>query len=243
MYEKINTILEDIPMKFTKNIIVLFAILFTFNATASEYKTDYYEDEGDLLFKIRGFYLNTNAKLTKLPESVSGKPKPKSFAQNGYGFDTAVTYFFTQNIATELSLGFGIIKVKSAALQSAANSFGDGTGDAGKKNEIYYIPASATVQYHVAPFGAIRPYIGGGYHGAFMHTRSKAIKVKTGHGPVLQAGIDFVSKDDTIFTFDVRQFFLKSKVTFKSGFLNAPSVNSTVNWNPLVISAGVGFKL
>ena len=60
---------------------------------------------------------------------------------------------------------------------------------------------------------------------------------------VLQAGIDFVSKDDTIFTFDVRQFFLKSKVTFKSGFLNAPSVNSTVNWNPLVISAGVGFKL
>jgi outer membrane protein len=228
-------------MKFTKNIIVLFAILFTFNATASEYKNDYYEDEGDLLFKIRGFYLNTNAKLTKLPASVSGAPKPKSFAQNGYGVDTAVTYFFTKNIATELSLGFGIIKVKSAALQSAANSFGTAAG--GKKNEIYYVPASATIQYHVAPFGAIRPYIGGGYHGAFMHTRSKAIKVKTGHGAVLQAGIDFVSKDDTIFTFDVRQFLLSSKVTFKSGSPNTPNVDSTVKWNPLVISAGIGFKL
>jgi len=205
-------------MKFTKNIIVLFAILFTFNATASEYKNNYYEDEGDLLFKIRGFYLNTSAKLTKLPASVSGSPKPKSFAQHGYGVDTAVTYFFTQNIATELSLGFDIIKVKNSALQSAANSFGTVAGNPGEKNEIYHIPASATLQYHIAPFGAIRPYVGGGYHGAFMHTRSKAIKVKNGHGAVLQAGIDFISKDDTIFTFDVRQFFLKSKVLFKSVF-------------------------
>lgn len=230
-------------MQFTKNIIALFTILFALNAAASEYKNDYYEDEGDLLFKIRGFYLNTSAKLTKLPASVSGSPKPKSFAQNGYGADTAITYFFTKNIATELSLGFDMIKVKSSALKAAANSFGNGQGNPGKNNEIYHIPASATIQYHVAPFGAIRPYIGGGYHGAFMHTRSKAIKVKSGHGAVLQAGIDFVSKDDTIFTFDVRQFFLKSKTTFKTDFLNAPSVDSTVDWNPLVVSVGIGFKL
>ncbi len=230
-------------MKFTKQILVLFAILFTFNAAASEYKNDYYEDEGDLLFKIRGFYLNTSAKLSKLPASVSNSPKPKSFAQNGYGFDTATTYFFTENIAAELSLGFGLIRVKKSALNEASESFGNGSGEAGKNNEIFYIPASATAQYHIAPFGAIRPYVGGGYHGAFMHSRSKAIKVSTGHGAVLQAGIDFISKDDMIFTFDVRQFFLKSKIKFKKGFLGSASdVASTVEWNPLVISAGIGFK-
>ena len=124
-------------MNFTKNIIVLFAALFALNSTASEYKNSYYEDEGDLLFKIRGFYFNTNAKLTKLPPSVANKPKPKSFAQNGYGFDTATTYFFTNNIAAELSLGFGIIKVKSSALASASTAFGSGGGNAGTKNEIY----------------------------------------------------------------------------------------------------------
>ena len=109
-------------MDFTKKIIVLFATLFALSSTASEYKNSYYEDEGDLLFKIRGFYLNTYAKLTKLPSSVANRPKPKSFAQNGYGIDTATTYFFTDNIAAELSLGFGIIKVKSAALAGASNS-------------------------------------------------------------------------------------------------------------------------
>ncbi|MDP5110481.1 MAG: OmpW family protein [Rickettsiaceae bacterium] len=230
-------------MNFTRNIMVLFVALFALNTTANEYKNSYYEDEGDLLFKIRGFYLNTNAKLTKLPASLANKEKPKSFAQNGYGFDTATTYFFTDNIAAELSLGFGIIKVKSAALASASNAFGNGGGSSGKRNEIYYIPATATAQYHLAPFGALRPYIGGGYNGTFMHTRSKAIKTANGHGPVVQVGIDFVSKDDTIFTFDVRQYFLKSKVTFKKGFLNSASdVGSTVVWNPLVISAGFGFK-
>ena len=231
-------------MDFTKKIIVLFAtLLFALNSTASEYKNSYYEDEGELLFKIRGFYLNTNAKLTKLPSSVANRPKPKSFAQNGYGIDTATTYFFTDNIAAELSLGFGIIKVKSAALAGASSAYGNGGGNAGTKNEIYYIPATATAQYHIAPFGALRPYIGGGINGTFMHTRSKAIKTANGFGPVIQVGIDFMSKDDTIFTFDVRQYFLKSKVTFKKGFLNSDSnIGSTVVWNPIVISAGFGFK-
>jgi outer membrane protein len=230
-------------MQFTKNILVCFVMLFAFNATAGVYNSDYYEDEGDLLFKIRGFYLNTEAKLSKLPASISTSTKPKSFAQSGYGVDGAVTYFFTKNIATELSLGLGVIRVKKAALASAAESFGTGTGDAGTRNDIIHIPASATVQYHVAPFGAIRPYVGGGYHGSFMHTRSKAIHTATGHGAVLQVGIDFISKDDTIFTFDVRQFFLKSKVKFKKGFLGTVGdIDSTVTWNPLVVSAGIGYK-
>ena len=230
-------------MDFTKKIIVLFATLFALNSTASEYKNSYYEDEGDLLFKIRGFYLNTSAKLTKLPSSVANKPKPKSFAQNGYGIDAATTYFFTDNIAAELSLGLGIIKAKSVALAGASSVFGNGGGNDGTKNEICYIPATATAQYHIAPFGALRPYVGGGINGTFMHTRSKAIKTANGFGPVIQVGIDFMFKDDTMLTFDVRQYFLKSKVTFKKGFLNSDSnVGSTVVWNPIVISAGFGFK-
>lgn len=187
--------------------------------------------------------MNTNAKLTKLLASLANKENPESFAQNGYGFDTATTYFLTDNIATELSLGFRIIKVKSAALASASNAFGNGGGNSGKRNEIYYIPAASTAQYRLALFGALRPYIGGGYNGTFMHTRSQAIKTVNGHGPVVQVGIDFVSKDDTIFTFNVKQYFLKSKVTFKKVFLNSASdVSSTVVWNPLVISTGLGFK-
>ena len=140
-----------------------------------------------------------------------------------------------------------MMRVKSSELAKARNAFGTGVANIGKKHEIYYVPAAATVQYHIAPFGAIRPYVGGGYSGSFMFSRSKAIKVDHGHGAVIQAGIDFVSKDDTMFTFDIKQFFTKSKVTLKKGFLdpnnaNAANIGSTATWNPLVVSAGIGFK-
>ena len=215
-------------------------------AAHDDYYANYYEDEGDLLFKIRGFYLNTSSKPKKFPASVATKEKPGALVQLGYGVDTATTYFFTDNIAAELSLGIGMMKVKSSALSKAA-SLGDGTGVAGKNNQIIIVPAAGTIQYHVAPFGAIRPYVGGGIHGTYMYTRSKAIKVSTGYGPVAQIGVDFISKDDTLFTVDIRKYFLTSNVTFKKGFLgpNNPAVTdirSKVDWTPLVISAGFGFR-
>ncbi len=229
--------------------IILSTIVATANiafAASGDYYANYYEDEGDLLFKVRGFYLSTSSKPKGFPASVSSKEKPGSLVQHGYGVDTATTYFFTDNIAAELSLGIGMMKVKGSALSKAA-ALGDGTGVGGKNNQIIIVPAAGTIQYHVAPFGAIRPYVGGGIHGTYMHTRSKAIKVSTGYGPVVQLGIDFISKDDTLFTFDVRQYFLKSNVTFRKSLLgpNNPAITdirSKVDWNPLVISAGFGFK-
>ena len=214
-------------------------------ASNNDYDADYYEDEGALLFKIRGFYVNSPAKVKTAP--INGTEKPGDLVQNGFGFDTATTYFFTDNIATELSLGLGMLRTKASALNKASIAYGNGSGSTGKKNDIIWVPLAATLQYHIAPFGAIRPYIGGGYHGSYLYTRSKAIKVRPGHGAVLQAGVDFMAKDDTFITFDIRQYFLKSKMTFKKGFLfpnnaAASDVSSKVGYNPLVISLGVGFK-
>jgi outer membrane protein len=235
-------------MKFIQNILITAIFLIAGSAFAdnhNDYDANYYEDEGALLFKIRGFYVNAPTKIKTAP--INGTEKPGDLVQNGYGFDTATTYFFTDNIATELSLGLGLLKTKSSALNKAAAAYGNGTGSPGKKNDIFFVPLAATLQYHIAPFGAIRPYIGAGYHGSYLYTRSKAIKVQPGHGAVLQAGIDFMAKDDTFITFDIRQYILKSKVTFKKGFLfpnnaAAKDVSSKVDYNPLVISFGVGFK-
>jgi outer membrane protein len=237
-------ILRIIPVIVFSAFVASASIAF---AAHDDYYANYYEDEGDLLFKIRGFYLNTLSKPKNFPASVATKEKPGTLVQVGYGVDTATTYFFTDNIAAELSLGIGIMRVKSSSLSKAALSLGDGTGVAGKNNQIIIVPAAGTIQYHVAPFGAIRPYVGGGIHGTYMYTRSKAIKVSTGYGPVAQIGVDFISKDDTLFTFDIRKYFLKSNVTFKKGFLGpnnaaVTDVRSKVDWSPLVISAGFGFR-
>lgn len=210
----------------------------------NDYYANYYNDtETSLLFKIRGFYAATNAKMGSLPAPTNaGASKPGKLAQQGYGFDTAMTIFVTDNIAAEVSLGLGFYKTKSSALSDPATAYGSGTSSLGKRNEIFMVPVTLSAQYHAAPYGGLRPYVGLGLNGTYMHTRSKAIKAESGFGPVLQAGVDFISKDDTLFTLDIRQYLLKSKVKFKKGFLATDGISSKVNWNPLVISAGFGFK-
>ncbi|MFK7968273.1 MAG: OmpW family protein [Rickettsiaceae bacterium] len=239
-------------MKILKSLVVASVIAISSSAFASksiddksdDYYANYYEDKGSLLFKIRGFYASTNSKMSGLPAVTNtGVSKPSKLADNGYGFDTAMTIFVTDNIAAEVSLGLGFYKTKSSALSSVAAAYGGSNPALGKRNQVYMVPVTFTAQYHIAPFGAIRPYVGGGLNGTYMYTRSNAMKVSSGFGPVLQAGIDFIAKDDTLFTFDIRQYFLKSKVTFKKGFLGTNNdVKSKVAWNPLVISAGIGFK-
>lgn len=245
-------------MKILKKVVlasVFAASLFTI-ANADDIKTEnpskypdyygnYYDEGGALLFKIRGFYANTGAKTEGLPPPVNiGTSKAGRLVQHGLGGDGSATIFLTDSIATEISIGLIYFKTKRKALSDIRSAYGTATGDINKKHQIYFIPTTITAQYHIAPYGGIRPYFGAGYTGTYMHTRSKAFKIKNDHGPVMQVGVDFISKDDTLFTFDVRKYFLKSKLTFRNEFLGTDSndISSKVSWNPLVVSLGFGFK-
>lgn len=230
-------------MKFITKILIIPVFLLVGTVFADDYDANYYEDGWSSLFKVRGFYMNSSSKIKDLSQYPEGKSKPSSLAKNGFGLDTSTAIFFTDNIATELALGFSVLKTEKSELSTIASAFG-GNNDMGKKHDIFFIPLTSTFQYHIAPFGAIRPYIGGGYHFAYMHTRSKSMKVSNGHGAVLQFGIDFIAKDDSFFTFDVKQYFLKSKVKFKQQLSSTleHDINSKVTWNPLIASIGFGFK-
>lgn len=240
-------------MKILKTIVLtlIFAASVHNSALADEtklkypdYYGSYYDEGGALLFKIRGFYAHTGAKAEGLPSPTNaGAKKPGRLVQHGGGVDGAATIFITDNIGTEISFGIIYFKPKRKILADAINAYGSSTVDIPKRNQIYIIPATITAQYHIAPYGGIRPYFGAGYAGAYMHTRSRAFKVKNDHGPVLQLGMDFICKDDTLFTFDVRKYFLKSKLTFKDDFLGGDNdISSKITWNPLVVSLGFGFK-
>lgn len=221
---------------------------FAAESKGTDYYPDYYENEGDLLFKVRGFYAATSGKASGLPAPTNpgANGAPGSLIQNGLGFDTATSFFFTNNFAVELSLGLIYYNIKGATLDAIFTNYGTGTNNNKKKKNIYSVPASATLQYHIAPYGAIRPYVGGGFHGTYMSTQSKQFKIRNAYGAVVQAGVDFVGRDDTIINFDVRQFFLESRIKYKSTFLNTQNttgdVSSKLKLNPILISVGVGFK-
>ncbi len=204
---------------------------------------DYYEKEGNLVFKLRASGIKTNGKQKEASSSTVPSPVDVgSFAEVGYGLDASTSIFFSPNIALELSLGVNVLRTKGAHLSKVASNNGGNVDAVGKKKEIYTIPVTLLGQYHIAPFGAIRPYVGAGYHGAYTLTRSKAFDIKSGFGPVLQVGIDFYAKDDTLINLDVRQYFLNTKIDYKKALVNNLPVSSTIKFNPLLISIGVGFK-
>lgn len=225
-------------------IFLTSAVAFADSERFRDYDSDYYLDEGKLLFKLRPLFSHVQSKQKGL-DSVSSNPnakKPGDLIENGYGFDTSTTYFFSDHIAAELSAGVTYYKTKKSALTEIASLFGNNSAQVGKKNDVWMIPVSGTLQYHVAPFGAIRPYLGAGAYGMYAYTRSKSFSIENGFGAVFQAGADFVARDDTLITLDVRSYLFESKINYKKEFTGRDSeFSSKVKWNPVVVSLGFGF--
>lgn len=205
--------------------------------------TPYYENEGSLVFKMRLGGVFSDAKQKGLPTPTSPQPVPVgAIAKNGYGGDASTTIFFNNYLATELSLGFNVLRTKYTSLASVAHNYGIDNVKLGKNKPIYMIPATITGQFHIAPYGGIRPYIGVGYHGSYMLTQATGLKIRNGHGAVGQIGIDFYAKDDTLVNIDVRQFFLNPKLEYKPNLVGNKTVSSKVKLNPLIVSVGIGFN-
>lgn len=209
-----------------------------------DYDSSYYLDEGKLLFKFRPLFSYVNAKQSGIDKLTANNPsakKPGDIINNGFGFDTSTTYFFADHLATELSIGVTYYKAKKQAFSDMAVLFGNSNVKVGKKIDIFMVPVSGTIQYHIAPFGAVRPYIGAGIHGTYAYSRAKEYSIESGVGGVIQAGVDFVSRDDTLITLDVRGYSLESKLNYKKEFTGGKEYSTKVKWNPVVVALGFGF--
>ncbi|MCC2646229.1 MAG: ompW [Rickettsiaceae bacterium] len=202
-----------------------------------------YEDEGRLIVKLRGFGALSSGKQKGLPSPTSnrGKTEPRSIDKlltKGAGVEGATDLFFNDHVASELSIALGGFKTKSP--YSIAYNYSD-TANPSKKKDLFLVPISMLLQYHAAPFGAISPYVGGGLHYSMLFTRSRDYKLTNAKGPVMQAGVDFVTKDDTIINVDVKKYIMQSKIKYRST-ITGNGVNGKLKIDPLVISVGIGYK-
>lgn len=212
---------------------------------ANDYDSAYYENEGRVVFKVRGSGLISKAKQKGLPAPTSGRGKASpagnsSFIENGYGIEGATVIFFGDNIGAELSTGLNVYNVSGSTIGQVGYNYSDSAAQ-GKKKRLYAIPLNLTMQWHFAPFGAIRPYAGAGYNGTYFITKAKEYKIKSTTGPLLQLGVDFVMTDDTLINVDVKKVWLKPKVSYKQSYV-ANTPKTTVPVNPLIISVGLGWK-
>lgn len=207
----------------------------------TDYDSNYYESEGAILMKVRGMGIFAQSKPKKYPKITKTTPaKEGNFITNGVGVNGSAAIFFTDNFGAELGLSAMLLRTSDSALRAAQVNYSNSTVEMKRKN-VVGIPLEFLLQYHVAPYGAIRPYAGLGYNFTYFWTQSRQFKIGTSNGPVFQAGLDFVLSDDSMINVDVKRYTMQPKVTYKSAFIDS-DISGKAKIDPLVISVGMGWK-
>jgi outer membrane protein W len=216
------------------------------------------EDEGRLAAKFRVFGAFPKSKQSDLPTptpaldeatKLPGAPKDNEDLVNvgGGGIELATEVFLTDHVATELAIGIGVYntnKLTNVAYNYVGSS---GHADAQDPKFLWFAPISFGVKYFVAPFGAISPYFGLTYSYNIFVTMSSEYNVGNAHSLVFQGGIDFVTRDDTVYSIDIKKYLQRPEVRYNESLIAKQGGKEEVKANlkefdPIMVSVGVGYK-
>jgi outer membrane protein len=180
---------------------------------------------GQFQLLLRGVYLDPQNR------SVS-QSAPELHVDGGLYGELSAAWFMTPAFSMELSL----------AEISSYNSTIEGGAIPINSGPIRLMPNTWTLQYNFAPDSALRPYVGAGLHYTTISIQppgSVVINIQeTQLGWVLQAGADLRIAGGWFVNADVRYLGgLEPTMSIKQ-----PSYTLTGYINPLLISAGVGFR-
>ena len=148
---------------------------------------------------------------------------------------TTLTYFFNDNIAVELFCCF-------------AKHEADATGTIACLGEIadtWIFPPALTAQYHFNTEGTFKPYVGAGLqYIAFFdegvgenRLGATSVDIDDAVGFTLQAGLDIAVGDGWYINADVKKTWLNTDVKW-----NGTGVRADLDLDPLIVSAGFGYR-
>ncbi len=140
-----------------------------------------------------------------------------------------LTYFFSDHIAAELI---------------AATSKHDIKAEGGLNldlGDVWALPPTLTLQYHLNPFGQFRPYVGAGLGYVFWYNEDSGaannIEYDGGISYALQAGMDIAIDDHWAFNMDVKKLFHNVDASVNNG-----AVRADVDLDPWIVGAGIGYR-
>ena len=140
------------------------------------------------------------------------------------------TYFLSDHVAVEAILGTSKHEIRAQG----------GTTDVAV-HETWVLPPVVALQYHFAPEAKVNPYIGAGLNAMVFHSGKDkngfAVKLSNGGGYALQAGVDIATKGNWTVNLDVKKIYFTTKAKINGGALT-----SKVHLDPLVVSAGIGYR-
>jgi outer membrane protein len=103
------------------------------------------------------------------------------------------------------------------------------------------LPPVVTLQYHFNPAGKVSPYVGAGvnymdWYGGKDQNGYK-VRLKSGAGTALQAGVDVALKGPWALNLDVKKVFYSTDAKINNGALV-----SKVTLDPVVASVGIAYR-
>ncbi|MHC4116045.1 MAG: OmpW/AlkL family protein [Planctomycetota bacterium] len=157
----------------------------------------------------------------------------KAEVDEAYTGDVDFSYFFTDNIAAELTLAVAEHDV------SAKNTI---LGDA-DLGSVKLLPPTLTLQYHFIPDGKCRPYVGAGVNYTIFFDDdpgdATSIDYDDSFGFALQAGIDIGIDKNWAINFDVKKIWLSTDVTAKVPGIVA---EADVDIDPWLFGVGLAYR-
>lgn len=202
------------------------------------------DNNGNFMVRVGGSYVISQDQL----KSLSAGP----IDLKALGFDAEVserfipsatlTYFFNRNLALELFCCFTRHEVD---LKSPI------AGLSGKVADTWMFPPALTLQYHFTGMGALKPYVGVGAQWIHFFNEgtganpigAASVNIKDAIGVTLQAGIDVSIGNGWYLNADVKKTWLDTTATWRNvAAVGGNDINAKVDIDPLIISAGLGYR-
>ncbi len=137
------------------------------------------------------------------------------------------SYFVTSNVALEL-----ILATKKHDISSAGAPIGD----------VSLLPPTLTLQYHFAPNGAFRPYVGAGINYTRFYDDNllggAATVDNSSWGGALQVGVDIPLNKTFFLNIDLKKIWIDTDVKLTA--TGATVANFDIN--PVILGIGIGMK-
>ena len=196
-------------------------------------------EKGDTLIRVRGIMVAPN-------ESSSGITQ--TFPNEGVKVNNSVmpeidfTYMLTKHVGAEL--------IVATTKHSASGKTGT-TGSIGRLASTWVLPPTLTLQYHFAPDGPIRPYVGAGVNYTIFYSEDASsgleaavgktkVHMKDSFGWALQAGVDVPITERVFVNLDVK--YIDMDTTARLTTTAIGTQHTRIHLDPLVFGLGVGMR-
>jgi len=191
------------------------------------------KEAGDILVRVRAIYVtpDESSTLSVGTSTVSGE----AAVDDQIVPEVDISYFLTNNIALELI---------AATTPHPVDAVGSPLAPTVDLGDVWLLPPTLSLQYHLNPKGQISPYVGAGINYTIFYNEDSGaaqdIDYENSFGFALQAGVDVMLNDKWFLNLDVKKYWLSTDVTITVD--PTLTVLADVDIDPWIFGIGVGYR-